>query len=327
MDTSARVYVSGHAGMVGQNTIELLQQQGFHNIIVHTKEALDLRDQAAVDYFFKTEQPEYVFNFAATVGGIMASVQNPAVFLYDNAIIPMHIIHSAYRYKVKKLINLGSSCMYPRQCQQPMKEEYLLSGKLEPTNEGYAIAKILSVKLCENYNKQYGTNFFSLIPCNIYGIHDRFGQQRSHVIAGLISKVSEAKERNQTVVTMWGTGAARREFINATDVARGVLHFMQNYNASDFDFSYINLGTGVDNSIKELAELVGRSVGYEGTYEWDKTKPDGMPQKLMDVSRMKKYNFSPAVGLEEGIRQTVAWYQQAKQRKSVSFIERMEAVP
>lgn len=326
MDNSARIYVSGHAGMVGQNTMQLLRQEGFHNIIVRQPDELDLRDQAAVDRFFKTEQPEYVFNFAATVGGIMASIQNPARFLYDNAIIPMNVIHSAYRYKVKKLINVGSSCMYPRECPQPMKEEYLLSGKLEPTNEGYAIAKILSVKLCENYNRQYGTNFFSLIPSNIYGIHDRFGQQRSHVIAGLISRLSEAKERHQPAVAMWGTGTARREFINAADVARGMLHFMQHYNASDLDFSYINLGPGADISIKELVELVKQGIGYEGVLQWDNTKPDGMPQKLMDVDRMKKYNFSPTINLPEGIHQTIAWYQQEKQRQDASFIERMQAV-
>lgn len=326
MDTLARVYVSGHAGMLGQNTLALLEQGGFRNIITRTFEKLDLRDQAAVNYFFKTEQPEYVFNFAATVGGIMASIQNPARFLYDNAVIPMNIIHSAYQYKVKKLINVGSSCMYPRLCPQPMKEEYLLSSKLEPTNEGYAIAKILSVKLCETYNKQYGTNFFSLIPSNIYGIHDRFEPQRSHVIAGLISKLTKAKEQNQPVVSMWGTGVARREFINAADVARSMLHFMQNCNASDLEFSYVNLGTGTDISIKELAEVIGQAVGYEGTFQWDTTKPDGMPQKVMDVTRMKKYNFSPMIDLAQGIRQTVAWYQQAKQVNSVSFIERMEAL-
>lgn len=326
MDISARVYVSGHAGMVGQNTMKLLRQAGFKNIIVRPPEELDLRNQAAVDQFFQTERPEYVFNFAATVGGIMASIQNPARFIYDNTIIPMNIIHSAYRYEVKKLINVGSSCMYPRHAQQPMKEEYLLSGKLEPTNEGYALAKILSVKLCENYNKQYGTNFFSLIPCNIYGTHDRFGHQRSHVIAGLISKLSEAKEQKQSVVPMWGTGMAKREFINAADVARGMFHFMQNYNASDLDFSYINLGTGMHVSIKELAELVAEAVGYKGVFAWDKTKPDGMPQKLMDVTRMKKYKFFPKISLAEGIQQTVAWYQHEKKRQSAAFIERMQAV-
>lgn len=322
MDTSAKIYVSGHAGMVGQNMVELLRQEGFTNIIVRTSTELDLRDQRAVDAFFQRERPEYVFHFAATVGGIMASIENSGQFLYDNAIIPMNVIHSAYACKVKKLVNLGSSCMYPRECDQPMKEEYLLSGKLEATNEGYAIAKILSVKLCETHNTQYGTNFFSLIPANIYGINDRFGQRRSHVIAGLISKLYNAGERREPVVHMWGTGVARREFINAADVARGALHFMRHYNASDLDFSYVNLGTGVDISIKDLAELVGRVIGYEGTYAWDTTKPDGMPQKLMDVSRMKKHGFSPEVNIEDGIRRTVEWYRQEKQKNSASFHER-----
>lgn len=326
IDTSARIYVSGHAGMVGQSMLDLLQKEGFKNIIVRTVEELDLRDQRAVDTFFKHESPEYVFHFAATVGGIMASIENPGRFLYDNVIMPMNVIHSAYTYKVKKLINLGSSCMYPRDCTQPMKEEYLLSGKLEPTNEGYGIAKILSVKLCESYNKQYGTNFFSLIPCNIYGVHDRFGQLRSHVIAGLITKLCEAKERNKPLVQIWGTGVARREFINVADVARGALHFMKDYNASDLDFSYINLGVGTDISIKDLVALVARAVGYNGGFAWDTTKPDGMPQKLMDVSRMKKYHFSPEVDIEEGVRKTVQWYQEEKQRNSATLYQRMEAL-
>lgn len=316
MDKSARIYVSGHAGMVGQNTVELLKQAGFNNIVTRTLAELDLRDQSAVDRFFAQTQPEYVFNFAATVGGIMASIQNPAHFLYDNAIIPMNVIHSAYRHGVKKLVNLGSSCMYPRECPQPMKEEYLLTGKLEPTNEGYALAKIISVKMCENYNKQYGTNFFSLVPCNIYGRHDRFDQQRSHVIAGLISKLWHAQAQHQPVVTMWGTGIARREFINAADVARGAIHFMRNFDASDLDFSYINLGTGTDISIKELVNLVAQAVGYQGSFVWDKEKPDGMPQKLMDVTLMEKSNFVPAVSLADGIRQTVAWYQQVEEKNA-----------
>lgn len=308
MNKKAKIYITGHQGMVGGNLLELLYKKGFSNIITRTSKELDLRNAQSVDSFFKYEKPDYVFHLAARVGGIMANIQSPAEFLYDNVMISSNIIESSRRHSVKKLLNFGSSCMYPRECPQPMKEEYLLSGKLEPTNEGYALAKILSVKLCESYHRQYGCDFISLVPCNLYGVYERFDPVHSHVISGLIMKMHEAKMANTPSLTLWGTGEARREFLFANDAARAAYYFMQNYSAKDLGNNLVNVGSGFDVPIKELAEIIRTVVQYKGTLSWDPLKPDGMPQKLMDISRMKSFKFKPLISLEKGVQLTYDYY-------------------
>jgi GDP-L-fucose synthase len=260
--------------------------------------------QADVEAFFKIQQPEIVILAAAKVGGIMANIQSPADFLYDNLMIQCNVIHCAYKFGAKKLVFLGSSCIYPRKCPQPMKEEFLLDGKPEPTNEGYAIAKIAGLKLCEMYDRQYGTDFISIMPCNLYGPGDNFDPERSHVVAAMIRKFHEAKVKNLPSVTIWGTGKARRELLFADDMADACVFLMESYSGSDF----FNVGTGHDVSIAELSEIIKKITGYGGSIKFDTAKPDGMPQKLLDVSRLSDAGWKYRTSLESGIEKTYQWF-------------------
>lgn len=307
MDKNSKIYVSGHQGMVGRAMLRFLSREGYGNVVVKTSSELDLRRQKEVEDFIKRESPEHIFHFAAKVGGIKANVENPAGFLYDNIMIEVNVINAAHKCKVKKLLYLGSSCVYPRNCPQPMKEDYLLSGKLEPTNEGYALAKIMGLKLCEYYNKQFGTNFISLMPPNLYGPNDNFDFENSHVVAALIRKFIEAKKNNKDSVEVWGTGKARREFLYVDDVAKACFYFMNNCEAKDLG-SFVNIGCGRDVSIRELVEIISSSVGYVGNINWDSSLPDGMPQKLLNIALAKKLGFESYVSLEVGIKKTIEWY-------------------
>ncbi|HNP53077.1 MAG TPA: GDP-L-fucose synthase [Ferruginibacter sp.] len=300
------IFVTGHRGMLGSATVRLLQENGYQRILTRTHAELDLCSQAAVEDFFATEKPEVVILAAAKVGGIQANIDNPGVFLFDNLMIQNNVIDAARRFGVKKFVFLGSSCIYPRECPQPMKEEHLLTGKLEPTNEGYAIAKIAGIKLLQGYNKQYGMNGISLMPCNLYGPNDSFDLKHSHVLSALVKRFSDAVRSKADSITLWGTGIARREFMHVDDAARAILFMLEHYDSPDF----INVGTGTDVSIKELAELIAAKTGFTGTIEWDTSKPDGMLKKCMDVSRMKALGFEPMISLEAGIEQMIAIYQQ-----------------
>lgn len=306
MEKNSKIYVAGHNGLVGSAIVRSLKAQGFTNIIGKSSKELDLRNQAAVADFFAAEKPEYVFLAAAKVGGIYANNTTPAEFIYDNLMIETNIIHSAYLNKVKKLLFLGSSCIYPKFAQQPIKEEYLLSGLLEPTNEAYAIAKITGIELCKFYRRQYGCDFISAMPTNLYGINDNFDMKTSHVLPALIRKFHEAKESGAAEVTLWGTGKPRREFMYVDDLADAVVHLMQNYS----DEIHVNLGTGEDLEIAELAAIVKKVVGFEGKIVYDSTKPDGTPRKLLDVSILKDSGYQPKVSLEEGITRVYEWYKQ-----------------
>ncbi|MFH7243986.1 MAG: GDP-L-fucose synthase family protein [Spirulina sp.] len=304
MDTQSKIYVAGSRGLVGSAMVRTLQAQGYHNLVLPTSQDLDLRNQAAVDAFFAQTQPEYVFLAAAKVGGIQANNTYRAEFLYDNLMIEANIIHSAYRHGAKKLLFLGSSCIYPKLCPQPMKEDYLLTGFLEPTNEPYAIAKIAGLKLCENYSRQYGVNFISAMPTNLYGINDNFNLANSHVLPALMRKFHEAKLENQPTVTVWGTGTPLREFLYVDDLADALVFLMNTYNQVDF----VNVGTGQEVSIKELALTLKAVVGYEGDLVFDTTKPDGTPRKLLDVSRLEAAGWQAKTDLKTGIEQTYAWF-------------------
>lgn len=300
MNKDSKIYVAGHRGMVGSAILRKLQKEGYSNIITKTSQELDLRIQKDVDDFFKLEKPEYVFLAAAKVGGILANNTYRAEFIYDNLMIQSNVIHSAYKYGVKKLLFLGSSCIYPKYAPQPMKEEYLLSGYLEPTNEPYAIAKITGIKMCEAYRHQYGCNFISAMPTNLYGPNDNYDLNNSHVLPALIRKFHEAKIYNKKEVIVWGTGNPRREFMHVDDLADACLFLMLNYNDSQF----VNVGTGKDISIRELAELIKTIVGYEGNIIFDTTKPDGTPRKLLDLNYMHSLGWHHKIELEEGIKMT-----------------------
>jgi len=300
MEKEAKIYVAGHRGMVGSAIVRKLKAEGYTNLLLRTSSQLDLRQQAAVEEFFETEQPDYVFLAAAKVGGILANNIYRAEFLYDNLLIEANIIHSAYRLGVKKLLFLGSSCIYPKLAPQPLKEEYLLSGYLEPTNEPYAIAKIAGIKLCEAYRSQYGCNFISAMPTNLYGPNDNYDLQGSHVLPALIRKFHEAKMASQPFVEAWGTGSPRREFLHADDLANACFFLMETYN----DELFVNIGTGEDVTIRELTELVRQVVGYEGELRWNTDKPDGTPRKLMDVSRLHAQGWKHTTELREGVEKT-----------------------
>ena len=300
MNKDSKIYVAGHRGMVGSAILRKLQKEGYSNIITKTSKELDLRIQKDVDDFFKLEKPEYVFLAAAKVGGILANNTYRAEFIYDNLMIQSNVIHSAYKYGVKKLLFLGSSCIYPKYAPQPMKEEYLLSGYLEPTNEPYAIAKIAGIKMCEAYRHQYGCNFISAMPTNLYGPNDNYDLNNSHVLPALIRKFHEAKIYNKKEVIVWGTGNPRREFMHVDDLADACLFLMLNYNDSQF----VNVGTGKDISIRELAELIKTIVGYEGNIIFDTTKPDGTPRKLLDLNYVHSLGWHHKIELEEGIKMT-----------------------
>lgn len=300
MKKTSKIYIAGHRGMVGSAIVRKLQQEGYTNIITRTSQELDLRNQYAVEEFFKTEQPEYVFLAAAKVGGILANNTYRAEFIYDNLMIQTNVIHFAYKYNAQKLLFLGSSCIYPKHAPQPMKEEYLLSGYLEPTNEPYAIAKITGIKMCEAYRSQYNCNFISVMPSNLYGPKDNYDLHNSHVLPALIRKFHEAKINQLPEVIVWGTGKPRRELMHVDDLADACLFLMQNYNGSQF----VNIGTGKDITIAELAMLVKKIVGYEGKIVFDTTKPDGTPRKLLDSTYLHSLGWQHKIELEEGIRMT-----------------------
>lgn len=299
MQINDKIYIAGHRGMVGGAILRSLRQKGFTNIIYRTSSVLDLRNQQQVDEFFEEEKPGYVFVAAAKVGGIVANNTYRADFLYDNLMMESNIIHAAYKNKVTKLMFLGSSCIYPKLAPQPLKEEYLLTGLLETTNEPYAIAKIAGIKLCEAYRDQYGCNFISVMPTNLYGTGDNYHPQNSHVLPALIRKVHKAKENNSPKVVVWGTGNPRREFMFADDLADACVYLMENYNKKEF----INIGVGTDISIRELAELIKEVIGYKGSFVFDTSKPDGTPQKLMDVSRLHSLGWKHTTSLKDGIQQ------------------------
>lgn len=297
MEKHAKIYVAGHNGMVGSAVYRKLQKEGYTNLIGKRSAELDLTNQQAVADFFASEKPEYVFLAAAKVGGIIANNTYRAQFIYENLMIQNNVIHQSYVHGIKKLMFFGSSCIYPKMAPQPLKEEYLLTGLLEPTNEPYAIAKISGIKMCEAYRDQYGCNFISVMPTNLYGYNDNYHQENSHVVPALIRKFHEAKLNNQPQVTIWGTGAPLREFLFVDDVANAALMLMKNYNEKAF----VNIGCGEDISIKDLALLVRKIIGFEGELVFDSSKPDGTPRKLMDVSKLKSQGWEPAISLEQGI--------------------------
>ena len=304
MEKDAKIYVAGHRGLVGSAIMRKLKKEGYNNLVYRTSSELDLRRQEKVEKFFKEEKPEYVILAAAKVGGIQANDTYSAEFLYDNLMIETNVIDAAYQNDVKKLLFLGSSCIYPKFADQPMKEDYLLSGKLESTNEGYAVAKITGIKLCEHYNKQYDTNFISAMPTNLYGPNDNFDLETSHVLPALIRKFHEAKVNDEDEVVIWGTGKPRREFLHVDDLADALLFLMNNYNGNQF----VNVGVGKDISILELAELIKDIVGFEGEIVNDLSKPDGTPRKLMDVTRLNDLGWEAQISLEEGIKDTYQWF-------------------
>jgi GDP-L-fucose synthase len=304
MKKDSRIYVAGHRGLVGSAIVRKLKDSGYENLAVRTHEELDLLRQDCVEEFFDQVRPEYVFLAAAKVGGIWANSTFPAEFIYSNLVIQANIIHSSYIHKVKKLLFLGSSCIYPKHCPQPMKEEHLLSGYLEPTNEPYAVAKIAGIKMCQSYNRQYGTRFISVMPTNLYGPGDNFDLETSHVLPALIRKFHEAKMGGDKSVEVWGTGAPRREFLYVDDLADASLYLMNHYDGDDI----INVGVGRDLSIRELAEMVGEVVGFKGDLRFDHTKPDGTPLKLLDVSKLTALGWQAQTPLEEGIKRAYQWY-------------------
>lgn len=308
MNKNSKIYVAGHRGLVGSAIVRNLEERGYTNIICRTHKELDLTRQADVERFFEEEKPEYVFLAAAKVGGIHANNTKPAEFIYENLMIESNIIHSAYKYGVKKLLFLGSSCIYPKFANQPIKEEYLLTGELEPTNEAYAIAKITGIELCKFYRRQYGCDFISAMPTNLYGINDNFDLETSHVLPALIRKFHEAKINNQEEVVMWGTGKPLREFMYVDDLADALVHLMLNYS----DEIHVNMGTGKDLSIGELAQIVKEVVGYEGKIVNDLSKPDGTPRKLLDVSKLEATGWKYKTELREGIEKVYKWYLENK---------------
>ena len=304
MKSGSKIFIAGRGGLVGSAIERRFRTEGYNAIVGLGSKELDLRNQALVFDYFEREKPSYVILAAAKVGGIMANIKAPAEFLYDNLAIQNNIIEASHKNGVKKLLFLASSCIYPRESPQPMKEEYLLAGKPEPTNEGYALAKIVGLKLCEMYNRQYGTDYISVMPCNIYGIGDNFAPENSHVVAALIRKFHEAKLSGEEKVEVWGTGNARRELMFVDDLADACFYLFNNYSGNEF----FNVGTGIDHSIKELVKIISDVVGYEGKIEFDTSKPDGMPQKLMDIDKLKNKGWVAKISLREGIKKTYKHY-------------------
>ncbi len=311
MKKDAKIYVAGHTGLVGSAIVRELTGQGYSNLLVKTRAELDLFDQKKVLDFFTEEKPEYVYLAAAKVGGIMANKEEPATYMLENLLIEINILNAARINEVTKLLFLGSSCMYPKEVAQPMKEEYLLSGKPEPTNAPYSIAKIAGITLCQSFNKQYGTNFISVMPTNIYGEGDNFDLTSSHVIPALIRKFHEAKENNAAGVDLWGSGSPKREFLYVDDLASACVFLMEHYNDSEI----INIGTGQEVSIKELTELVGTQVGYSGEMRWDTSKPEGVPRKLLDVSKLTGLGWTYKIKLPEGLLKTYTWFKEHYNQK------------
>jgi GDP-L-fucose synthase len=301
MEKSAKIYIAGHRGMVGSAIERKLNAEGYHNIIHRTSNELDLRNQDLVNSFFRVDKPDYVILAAAKVGGIHANNTYRAEFIYENLMMEANIIHASYLNKVKKLLFLGSSCIYPKMAPQPLKEEYLLSGYLESTNQPYAIAKIAGIEMCDSYRAQYGCNFISAMPTNLYGTNDNYHPENSHVLPALIRRIILAKKNNDPSVVIWGTGIPRREFMHVDDLADACYFLLQNYNQAGL----VNIGWGEDVTIKELATLIASEVGYTGSLEFDTTKPDGTPRKLMDTSKLTNLGWKPSIKLEEGIRRTI----------------------
>lgn len=300
MKLNDKIYIAGHNGLVGSAILRLLTRKGYTNLITRSSSELDLRDQKQVNEFFKEEQPSYVFQAAAKVGGILANQSYPADFIYDNLAIQNNIIHFAYKWGVEKLLFLGSSCIYPKNAPQPIQEDYLMTGFLEPTNDAYAIAKIAGIKMCQAYNKQFGCRFISAMPTNLYGEGDHYNLQNSHVLPALLRKFHEAKLKNDPAVTVWGTGKPRREFLHVDDAAMACYFLMQRYESSEI----VNIGSGIDNSIKEIASVIKKITGYEGAIVFDESKPDGTPRKLLNVEKIAKLGWKSSIDLEEGLIST-----------------------
>jgi GDP-L-fucose synthase len=312
MQKGSKIYIAGHNGLVGSAIKRNLEKQGFENLVYKTRKELDLMNERAVRNFFEKEKPEYVFLAAAKVGGIVANRDYPADFIYQNLQIQNNVIHSSYLTGVRKLLFLGSSCIYPKFAPQPMKEEHLLTGELERTNEPYAIAKIAGIKMCQSYNRQYGTNFIACMPTNLYGPNDNFDLESSHVLPAMIRKFHEAKENKSKKVVLWGTGSPKREFLYVDDMANACIFLMEKYNpdkeANEKGEIFLNIGTGEDLSIKELANIVKKVVGYRGEIVYDTSKPDGAPRKLLDVSKINDLGWKYRIDLEVGIKETYEWY-------------------
>jgi GDP-L-fucose synthase len=306
MNQDARIFVAGSRGLAGSAIVRRLESAGATRLLAATRDQLDLRDQAAVNYWFRANRPEYVYLAAGTVGGIFANSSRPAEFIYDNMLIHATVVHAAHQYGVKKLLYLGSSCIYPRLAPQPMKEEHLLTGLLEPTNEPYAIAKIAGIKLCEAYRKQYGANFISAMPTNLYGQNDNFDLTQSHVLPALIRRFHEAKKEGKAKVTIWGTGNPRREFLHVDDLADACVFLMDHYDEP----GHINVGTGEDLSVRELAETLRAVIHPAATLHFDTSKPDGPPRKLLDVGRLHALGWKHRIGLREGLESTYQWFLQ-----------------
>tara|TARA_B100001121_G_scaffold110282_1_gene97123 strand:+ start:1116 stop:2045 length:930 start_codon:yes stop_codon:yes gene_type:complete len=304
MDSESRVYVAGNTGLVGSAIVRMLHRKGYTNILSTPSSYWDLRRQEDVGRFFQVNQPEYVYLAAAKVGGIGANRDYPAHFIYDNLMIQSNIINASRKFGVKKLIFLGSSCIYPKMCEQPIKEEYLMTGPLEPTNDAYAIAKIAGIKMCQAYRKQYGFNAISLMPTNLYGPNDNFDRETSHVLPALIGKFSDAKKNGDVSVTCWGDGSAMREFLHVDDLAEACFTCMKYYDSPE----PINIGSGEDVTIKQLAETIAKTVGYDALINWDTSKPNGTPRKVLNVDKIKTLGWEPKIGLEEGIKSTYEWY-------------------
>jgi len=311
MQPESRIYVAGHRGLVGSAIVRRLRDAGFQNLLLPDRSELDLTRQSEVERFFAAEKPEYVFLAAAKVGGILANDTWPADFIRDNTLIEMLVLDAAHRHGVERVLFLGSSCIYPKHAPQPLREEYLLTGPLEPTNEAYAIAKILGIKTVEAYRRQHGVRWISAMPTNLYGPNDNFDLETGHVLPALIRRFHEARESGAPSVTLWGTGTPRREFLHVDDLADALFFLMQNYDGDAF----VNVGVGEDVTIRDLAELVRRIVGYEGTIEFDASKPDGTPRKLMDVSRLTALGWRARIRLEEGVRATYEWYRGSIERR------------
>lgn len=309
MEKNAKIYVAGHRGLVGSALCRKLAQAGYTNVIYRTSRELDLRRQTDVEAFFAKEKPEYVFLAAAKVGGINANNTYPAEFMYDNLTLQTNVIHAAYTHGVKKLLFLGSSCIYPKFAPQPMSEEYLLTGELEPTNEPYAVAKIAGMKMCEYYNKQYGTDFLAVMPTNLYGPNDNFDLETSHVLPALIRKFHEAKEQEDGAVELWGSGTPRREFLHVDDLADACVYVMERYTHKEIG-AFVNVGTGTDLSIYELALMISEIVGYEGEVILNPEKPDGTPRKLLDVSKLAGLGWTASIPLREGVAAVYDWYKE-----------------
>lgn len=304
MEKNSKIFIAGHRGLVGSAIVRALKKNGHENLLLKTRDEIDLLDQRAVADFFATKKPEYVFLAAAKVGGILANKEHPADFIYQNIQIQNNIIESSHQNGVAKLLFLGSSCIYPKIAEQPINETSLLTGALEPTNEAYAVAKIAGITMCQSYNRQYGTNYISLMPTNLYGPNDNFDLESSHVLPALIRRFHEARESSAPSVTLWGSGAPKREFLHVNDLADAALHLMHHYN----DTEIVNVGTGEDISIKELAQMIKEIVGYKGAIEWDTSKPDGTPRKLLDVTKLHNLGWKHSLMLEDGIRETYTWF-------------------